>query len=63
MGQNISDCGGCRKNSEDNKFGIKSTIRDIVKIDYKSTKQNGDYFKVNRKKKRKRFVLKKNKYI
>jgi hypothetical protein len=54
MGQNLSDCGSCRNNSEDNMFGIKSTISDPVRIDYTSIKQNSDYFVKKRYKRRRR---------
>lgn len=59
MGQNLSDCGSCRNNSEDDMFGIKSTISDPTRIDYISIKQNSDYFvkKKGSKRRRKRKKL------
>jgi len=59
MDQNLSDCGSCRNNSEDNMFGSKSTISDPVRIDYTSIKQNSDYFvkKISKRRRKKKKLI------
>ena len=55
MGQNISDCGSCRKNdSNENMFGVQSTNNSNYILDYITVKQNSDYFCKKQKRKRRR---------
>ena len=55
MGQNMSDCGSCRKNdSNENMFGVQSTNSSNYRLDYNTVKQNSDYFCKKKRKRRRR---------